>query len=208
MARIVDNTNQLVSPRWAGDFGSPELGLERGPFRVDPAQWANVDYIVKLNGAASAGAVSLTVDALPVAIPANTYLKFGPDELVRVTTAAAKGATTLATDATGAAIEDNDEATYTVTDAVPLQIPNGTVVGRTLAERTSGANFGPAAAADDEIFIIYFDIQDASINPDFVAYRPFAGRTVKQNYLPGFADLAAGVVTALRARYFLTIGQD
>lgn len=208
MARIVDNTNQLVSPRWAGDFGSPELGLERGPFRVDPAQWASVDYTVTLTAQASAAATSLTVAALPVAIPAGTFLKFGPDEIARVSANAAKGATSIAVDALGQQIENADSATYTVTDAAPVFIPSGTVVGRTLAERTSGDDFGPAISTDDEIFIIYFDIEDASVNPDFVAYRPYAGRTVKQNYLPGFADLASNLVTSLRARYFMTIGQD
>lgn len=208
MARIVDSTNQLASPRWAGDFGSPELGLMRGPFRLDPDQFASQTYTITVTEPASAGAVALTVAALPVAIPDDTILDFaGTGELVHVTAAAAIGATSLTVEAIDAAIEDNDTAPFTVTDAVPVQVPSGTVVGRTIAEAEAGDGFGPADAADDEIYIIYFDIQDASINPDFVGYRPYAGRTVKQNFLPGFDDLAAGVVTALRARYILVIGE-
>jgi hypothetical protein len=107
-----------------------------------------------------------------------------------------------------AAIEASDTATFTVTDPVPLQVPSGTAVGRTLAERNAGTQFGPAASGDDEVYLTYFDIQDASVNPDFVAYRPYAGRVVKENFLPGFSGLAAAVVTALRARYILIRGAD
>jgi hypothetical protein len=209
MARIVDSTNQLAAPRWAGDFGSPELGLMRGGFRLDAAQWETRDYTITVTEPAIVGAVALTVAALPVAIPADTVLDFtGAGEMARVTVAAAIGATSLTVEALDAAIEDNDTATFTVTDATPVSVASGTAVGRTLAERDAGDDFGPADAADDEIFLTYFDVWDASINPDFVAYRPYAGRIVKENFLPGFDDLAAGVVTALRARYQLIRGAD
>lgn len=209
MARIVDSTNQLVAPRWAGDFGSPELGLMRGGFRLDASQWETVDYTITATEPAIATATEITVAALPVAIPADTVLDFaGTGELARVTVAAAIGATTLTVEALDAAIEDNDTATYTVTDASPVTVLSGTAVGRTIAERDTGDGFGPADAADDEIFLIYFDVWDASINPDFVAYRPYAGRIVKENFLPGFDDLAAGVVTDLRARYNLIRGAE
>lgn len=207
MARIVDSTNSLTSPRWAGDFGSPELGLMRGPLRLDPAQWATVTHTITVTEPASAGAVALTVAALPVAIPINTVLDFaGAGELVRVTAAASIGATELTVEATDAAIEDNDTAPYVTTDAVPINIPSGTAVGRTLAERDAGTQFGPAASGDVEVYLTYFDIQDASINPDFEAYRPFAGRTVKENFLPGWATLDAAVITLLRARYNMVRG--
>jgi hypothetical protein len=125
-----------------------------------------------------------------------------------VTVAAAAGATSLTVTATEGDIADGDEATFTVTDASPVTVLSGTAVGRTIAERDTGDGFGPADAADDEILLIYFDVYDASINPDFVAYRPYSGRIVKENFLPGFDDLAAGVVTALRARYNLIRGAD
>lgn len=209
MARIQDSTNQLTSPRWAGDFGSPELGLMRGPFQLDAAQFETTTYTITVTEPASAGAVELTVAALPVAIPEDTILDFaGTGELVRVTEAAALGATTLTVEATDAAIEDNDTAPFVVTDPSPVVVPSGTVVGRTLAEQATGDPFGPADAADDEVYIIYFDVQDASINPDFVAYRPYAGRVVKQNYLPNWDSLAAGVIADLRARYLLIVGNE
>lgn len=207
MARIVDNTNQLGSPRWAGDFGSPELGLMRGGFRLDAAQWETRTYTITVTEAATAGAVALTVAALPVAIPDDTILDFtGTGELVHVTAAAAIGATELTVEAIDAAIEDNDTASFVVAGASPLVIPAGTPVGRTLAERNTGDDFGPAASGDTEVYLTYFEVQDASVNPDFVAYRPFAGRTVKENFLPDGWDDDAAVVTLLRARYNMVRG--
>lgn len=85
-------------------------------------------------------------------------------------------------------------------------VPSGTAIGRTLAERDAGAGFGPAAATDDEIYLTAFDVTDAARNPDVELYRP--GRVVKENYLPGWADLAAELKTAIRERYTCTLGAD
>lgn len=207
MARIVDSTNQLVAPRWAGDFGSPDLGLMRGGFRLDAAQWEERDYTITATEVAAIAAVSITVAALPVAVPAGTDLSFD-GVAARTSADAAIGATALPVEALEVAVADNATAVYTAVDTTPVTVVSGTPVGRTLAERDAGDQFGPADAADDEIYLIYFDVQDASINPDFVAYRPYAGRIVKENFLPGFDDLAAGVVTALRTRYTMIRGAD
>lgn len=206
MARIVDNTNQLAAPRWAGDFGSPELGLMRGGLRLDPAQFTSTVYTITVTEPATAGDAALTVAALPVALPAGTFLQSGTNEIIRIATNAALGATALVVDAIGQALEDNDVFLYTVVHASPVVVPDGTPVGRTLAERNSGDGFGPAAAADDEIYLIYFPVQDVVINPDFVGYRPDAGRIVKENFLPSGWDTISGVVTKLRAKYTLIRG--
>lgn len=57
--------------------------------------------IVKANGAAAAGATSITVDALPVDVPLGTILNFGTFAPVTVTTsaAAAEGATSVSVSA-------------------------------------------------------------------------------------------------------------
>lgn len=199
MARIVENTNQLTPAAWAGDYFSRDHMIPGGA-KVVAASWQNVAYTVTADGAASAGATSITVDPLPVAIPANTILDFtGTGELVRVTAAAAAGATTLTVEALDAAVEDNDTATYTVTDAVPVTVPSGTIVGRTIAERDAGTAYGPADANDDEVYIVCFDVYDATVNADVELYRP--GSIVKENFLPGWADVAAGVKTKVRAAY-------
>lgn len=204
MARIVDNTNTLTPAAWMGDFGSRDH-LIPGGARVDAAQWESVDYTITATEPAIVGAESITVAALPVAIPDDTVLDFlGAGELVRVTAAAAAGATSLVVEALDAAIEDNDTATFTVTDPSPVTVVSGTVIGRTIAERDAGTNFGPADAADDEIFIVVNDVYDASINPDVELYRP--GSIVKENFLPGWSGLAAGVQTDVRARYVCVRG--
>jgi hypothetical protein len=132
----------------------------------------------------------------------------GTGEFSLLTANAALGATSLTVEALDVAIEAADTATFTTTDAVPVTIPSGTPVGRTAAEAAANTNFGPADAADVEIYLTYFDVWDASVNPDFVAYRPYAGRVVKSNYLPDVANIAAGVITALKLRYLFVLGTN
>lgn len=206
MARFVQNANVITAPAWAGDYFERDHMIPGGA-KINAALWQNVDYTITVTEPATAGAVSLTVAALPVAIPANTILDFsGTGELVRVTTDAAVGATTLTVEAIDAAIEDNDTATYTVTDAVPVSVPSGTAIGRTFAERDNGDAFGPAAATDDEIYLTCFDVLDATVNPDVELYRP--GSVVKENFLPQVMNdtMIAGVLDELRARYICTTG--
>lgn len=203
MARIVDSSNTLTSPTWAGDFLNREH-LVPGGARLDAAQFnTNTAVVVQLNGAASAAAVSITVDALPGAIPSGTLLYFGQTgEYARTTSAAAAGATTIAVEALPAALEDNDTATYSGTSQVKT-VPSGTLVGRTYTERDAGTGFGPAAAADDEIYLLAFDVTDAAINPDCELYRH--GSIVKETYVPGWSALSSDLKTAIRSRYQTTI---
>jgi hypothetical protein len=83
-------------------------------------------------------------------------------------------------------------------------VPSGTVLGRTVAERDAGTGFGPAVAGDDEIYILIHDVYDAARNPECELLRRGSG--VKENFLPGFGGLAAGVQSALRAKYEFTVG--
>jgi hypothetical protein len=65
MARIVDNTNQLTSPAWAGDFLNREH-LVPGGARLDQAQFYAPDSVVATVGVAGAAqnATSIPVAAL------------------------------------------------------------------------------------------------------------------------------------------------
>lgn len=66
---------------------------------------------IKLNGAVSVNDVSITVDALTVAIPKGVALHFGESkEFVFTTDLSAVGDTTIAIEAAPTALEDNDEA--------------------------------------------------------------------------------------------------
>ena len=84
----------------------------------------------------------------------------------------------------------------------------GTIVGRTRAERDAGTGYGPAAALDEEIYIVAFDCTNALDNPDVELVRHFSG--IKENKLPGggLAGQVAGIQTAVRAVYECTIGAD
>ncbi len=85
-------------------------------------------------------------------------------------------------------------------------IPSGTVLGRTLAERDAGTGFGPAVNTDLEIYINYFEITDAVELDDCEMYRP--GSQVKENFLPGWAGLAALLKDELRKRYHCMVGAE
>lgn len=205
MARIVDNANVLTSPAWAGDILDREHLLPGGA-RVDPAQFYDTDaVIVTTTGAAAADATSISVAALSGPIPNGTILYFGESkEFAMLTAAAAAGATSLTVQALPAAIESGDIATYPGAGNQLKTIPAGTVIGRTYAERDSGTAFGPAGASDDEVLIVAFDVTDADVNADVELYRP--GSIVKENLLPNFSSLAAGVVSKIRAAYVTTKG--
>lgn len=97
--------------------------------RIPASYLAGTSYIIKANGAASAAATSITVDAIPVALPVGTVLDFaGAGEFATLTAPAAAGATTLTVEALDAGIEDNDEATYRVSESNDKVIPAGTVM--------------------------------------------------------------------------------
>lgn len=206
MARIQETANVFTAPAWAGDYTGREHNLPGGS-QVNAAQWETVTYTITTSGAAL-GATTIPVTALPVALPIGTVLDWtGPGELSTLTAAAALGATSLAVEPLDAAIEAGDTAPYTVTDASPVSISNGTLVGRTWAEQATGDSFGPAVAADDEIFFIINDVWDASINPDVELYRHES--VVKTNFLPAgtWDAMAAGLQTKVRALYTCVIGQ-
>lgn len=202
---LVNQTPATISsPRWMGDYGSRDY-IQPGGAKVDAAQFLAEDAVVVNVGAAGAaiGAVAVPVDALTGPIPTGTVLYFSGVKIAKLTAAAAAGAVSLAVEALPTALVDADVTTYRGTGKI--RIPSGTALGRTIAERNAGTGYGPAAAADDEIFLSVFDISDAVSVDDVELYRP--GGTVYENFLPAFSTLAAGVQTALRARYQCTIGQ-
>lgn len=205
MAKVTVNANQLTGPAWAGDFMDREH-LIAGGGQVDAAQFNDTDAVVVTTTAlAAAAATSIAVTALTGPIPINTVLYFGEvGELARLSAAAATGATTLTVDALPNAIESGDVATYPGVGTQLKTIVSGTPIGRTFAERAAGTNFGPAAAADDEVYLVAWDVTDADSSADVEIYRP--GSIVKENLLPNFATIVAGVLTKIRTAYVTTRG--
>lgn len=201
------NGFQLASPEWAGD----PLGREQlvpGGAKFDPAALvlqAAVDVTVAAGGA-DAGDAILPVDALTAAIAPGTMLNFGlPGLHAFAPQGAAAGAVEIVVAPLDRAIPEDSVAHVAATSRKVLQA--GTVVGRTYAERDAGAAFGLAADADDEIAIVAFTRPDVDVVGEVDLVRPFAGVTVKENFLPNFAGLSAAVRAAVRERYNCTIGR-
>lgn len=196
----------LGAPEFVNDFLDREHLLPGG-VKVDASQFQSSDAVVVDVGAAGAAAGATTVPVSPALtgpIPAGTIIWFSGAKFIRLSAAAAAGANSLTVTATPTALVDADVGYYSPSGTT--SIPAGTAIGRTIAERDAGTSFGPAAAADDEIYLTAFDVTDAQQIDDAEVLRN--GTVIKENYLPAFSTLAAGVQTALRTRYQMTVGND
>jgi len=211
MARIVGPTDPtLTAPPWAGDFMSPQ-NLVRGPLMLDASQFPTRDRVKVEVGTAGASvdATTVPVEALSGPVPSGTALSFGGDKFALLTAAASLGDTEITVEELVTALVDGDAAYYEPNNDVPIE--SGIPVGRTLAERNAGTNFGPADQNDDEIFLVAFAIDNATLHPDFEAYKPNKDLTVKEDLLPewGNTDIwEANLVTALRTRYHFTLSDE
>lgn len=192
------------SAAFLGDFGSREHILPGGAQLDDSVTWSGATsrYTVTVNDAdVNAGETAITVVALPAAIPAGTTLDFG-DQVAVTTADAALGATSLTVEELGEDIANGATASYDA-DLDEEVVPAGTLVGRTVAERNSGASFGPAADADDEIFITVADVDlDQTTDVDLVRH----GTLIKTNFLPAYAAASATIKGKLEAKYQLILG--
>ena|SRR4028118_420742 len=84
-------------------------------------------------------------------------------------------------------------------------VPAGTLVGRTTAEQQAGNDFGPAADADDEVFILAEDVSVAA-GSDRGANLVRHGSVIKSNFLPSFAGASATLKAKLQADYTIVLG--
>lgn len=201
-------TMQNTRPNWAGDFGD-RLALLPGGGRVDASLFAAYPGPVEVEVTADAavGAVSLAVTALSAAIPANTSLNFGIYGKYAVTDRAiAAGAVAVTVYPIDQAILTGDVATYPGSTLV--QIPSGTLVSRTFAQRAAGAKFHPAISTDEEFFLTWHDVVNATQDDEVALVRPDKSFTVKENFLPGWAGLSAALKAVVRANWNTTIGAE
>lgn len=188
-------------PRWAADFRSRDH-LIPGGVKLDAAAFPADDTVTVTVGAggAVAGATSVPVNALSGRIPAGAFLDFtGAGKYAKLTAEAVAGATTITVEALVQALAAGDTATHLGQNK--KFVPSGTVLGRTQAEADANAPFGPAVATDSEnqVYLLAFDVDDAAENNDGVLYRHNA--VVKENLLPGWSTLAAGVQGMVRTKY-------
>jgi hypothetical protein len=154
--------------------------------------------------AIAAGATALPVDALSGPIPAGTTLRFGGGQLAYLSAAAASGATSLTVEPLGFAVPDGAAAQYRGTGKVYIR--SGTLLGRTTAERDADTPYGVAADADDEVFLLVYDVDDALRNPDCELYRP--GGLVDIVHLWSYAAASSTLKTKLASVYQLMRGAD
>lgn len=195
---------QSSRPRWMGDYSGREHVMPFG-VKLDPAQFNAVDA-VKVTvgvGGAAADAVTVPVTALSGPIPIGTVIDLGGKKFARLTAAAAKDAVSLTVAPLATALVAGDTGTYA--GVGKKQVPSGTLIGRTNAERDAFAAWGPAdVAGDDEIYLTVREAADLAKNNDTEIYRH--NSVVKENYLPGWATLAGGVKTKIRALYQCIVG--
>lgn len=197
---------ESTPPIWAGDYLSRDTVMPV-PVKLDEAQFLAEDAVIVVVAAAGAlaDAVAVPVDPLPGPLPSGTVLDFGGKKFARLTAAADKDDEELAVAALATALVDNDTATYQ--GMGKKRVPSGTLVGRTFAERDNGDPWGPAnVAADDEIFLTTREIADLSKETTTELYRH--NKVVKENYLPGWADLGGTVKAKIRALYTCIGGKD
>lgn len=200
---IAPNT-AYTHPAWAKDYFGREHVFAGGA-RVDATQFARSNSVdVTLTADAAAGAVALVVTALSGPIPAGVVLRFTGNQLAYLTVDALAGATSVTVAPLGFLIPSGSTSQWRGTGRVWVR--SGTLLGRTNAERDAGTPYGPAAAADDEIFILCYDIDDAIRNPDAELYRP--GGLVDIVHLWSYAAAASGIKTKLASTYQLMRGAD
>jgi hypothetical protein len=207
MPRTMLNTfgPTLGSARWAGDYLDRDH-LVPGGATLDPAQFIGAQTGTRvIVGAAGAAinAVAVPVAALQNAIPAGITVSFGGLKFARLSAAAAKGAISLTTDPIPTALVSGDTGIYAGTGK--KNIPSGTIIGRTRAERDAGTPFGVAIDTDEEIYLTAFDITDADAVSDVELYR--YNSVVYENFLPDFAAASATIKAFIRNRYVCSVGQ-
>ncbi len=204
MAKMTFNDfGQASDAAFMGDFGDREHIVAGGAQLDSTAQFTGAgEYTIKINDAAAhAGDTTVTVDALPVALPDNTELNFG-GVILKLNGAKAAGQTSLTVDALAGEIADDAEASYDATADSRLVL-SGTLVGRTYTEQQAGDPFGPAGDSDDEVFIVIGDVDlEQSNDCDLVRH----GSLIKTNFLPSFAGASSTVKAKLQAQYELIVG--
>ncbi len=193
------------SNAFEGDFGDRDHRLPGGGV-LDASAFtqSSGEVLVKVNDAdVNAGETTITVDALPGAVPSGAILEFSDGNFAKLSADAAAGATTLTVVALDADIADDATATYDPDPGFDL-VSAGTLVGRTNTEKLAGDPFGPFADADDEIYIVAEDVDVTEGDRGAELCRH--GSLIKYNYLPSWTGSSAAAKTALHAAYTIIKG--
>lgn len=189
-----------VMPEWCAEY----LGADRlipGGTQADVSQFDFSDaQTLAVSSAVTAGSgvsVPLTA-ALTADIPKGQMIVFGVDETLTLTARALQGATALVGDLTND-LEGDETYAYPGMSGRTV-VPEGTVVGRTAAERLANAKYGPVDLANDtDIFLVAFRNdyveQDAGIT--LLRHR----HMVYEDKIPGWDSFDTAGKDLIRARY-------
>lgn len=178
-------TQYPATPSFVADWNSVarNTGGQIDWSRVPDNYRAGTTYTITANGAAIAGATSIAVDALPVALPTGTVLNFtGAGEFAILTAPAAAGATTLTVEALDAAIEDNDTATYLTSASGSKVIKAGTV----MCQLSSG-KYVPRAdrpGSEEAVGLLISAATENSTTDALTGYGLIVGGVIYETLLP------------------------
>jgi hypothetical protein len=191
-----------------------EKSLIPGGALVTPALFPASDAVRVTVTAAGAGStivplaapLLLQADGSPlavgqVAIPAGALIDFGGAKVAITTANVLRGATNLPTRATPTALNAGDVGFYS--GIGKRNVPSGTLVGRTLAERDAGARLEPWTAGDEDFYLVMWEAS-LELSDEVALVRP--GTIVKENWLPGWATMSAPMKAAIRGRYKCIVG--
>lgn len=192
MRNTLSNINDKNTQRWQQDPSARHVLLPGG-ITLDPTQFpGDSDNKVELTAAAAVDAVSLTVKALKAPLALGTILSFGGKKFARVSANVAVSLTVVPVDALPTALLATDVATVPGADGAK-NVAGGTPIGRKGAE----FEFGPAAADDDEIYLLWKTVDLVNEGPLAEAVR---GCAVFEYFLP--APLPAAIKAILVDRGF------
>jgi hypothetical protein len=156
--------------------------------RVAATRRPGTDYTITANGGEAAGATSITVAALPIALEAGVTLDFGEHSgtaqqmLAKTTAYAAAGATEIPVEPLGEAVEDTAEATYTVATGASKQIAAGTI----MAQLASGKMIPRAdvTGAETAIGVLATDAAEGDRFAALTGYGIYSHGSMYEELLP------------------------
>lgn len=181
------NTNYASSPIFVADWNSIDrnTGRQVDWSEVPDSYRAGVSYTITATEVAAAAAVEITVAALPVALPVGTLLNFlGAGEVAELSAPAAVGATTLTVLALDAAIEDNDTATYTVSQSGDKVIKAGTAMSQLTNGKIVPRVVSTGAGAIGAIGLLETAAQENSKTDSLSGYGVIVGGVIYETLLP------------------------
>lgn len=178
--------NQNSRPGFIADHASVTRGSGRQIdwSRVPDSFKAGKRYTITTSAQANASATSISVTALPVALPVGTILQFGADEFAQLTAPAAVGATSLTVAALAEQIEGGDTATYLVSQSGKKVIPAGTI----MAVLSSGKMIPRSAVTGSETAacLLASNAEEDAGHNALSGFGDILGCVVYENLLPDY----------------------